>query len=95
MYAMLVNEKKELVWTEVPDPVRKSNEILVDIHATALNRADLMQRAGNYPPPPGWPEWMGLEAAGTVREAPEGSRWKEGDKVCMLLGGGTRDSGTQ
>jgi len=88
MYAMLVNDKKELVWTEVPDPAPKQDEILIDVHATALNRADLMQRAGNYPPPPGWPEWMGLEVAGVVLESPEGGRWKKGDQVCALLGGG-------
>lgn len=88
MHAILVDEQQDLAWREVPDPVAKAGEILVEIHATALNRADLMQRAGNYPPPPGCPEWMGLEAAGVVIEAPERSRWKAGDKVCALLGGG-------
>lgn len=88
MHAVLVNADNALVWSEVPDPVRKDGEILVDIHATALNRADLMQRAGNYPPPPGWPEWMGLEMAGVVLEAPADSRWRPGDKICALLGGG-------
>jgi NADPH2:quinone reductase len=88
MHAVLINADKSLSWSEVPDPVRKDGEILVEIHAAALNRADLMQRAGNYPPPPGWPEWMGLEMAGVVLEAPEGGRWKPGDKVCALLGGG-------
>lgn len=88
MHAVLVNADNALVWSEVPDPIRKDGEILVDIHAAALNRADLMQRAGNYPPPPGWPEWMGLEVAGVVRAAPAGSRWRPGDKVCALLGGG-------
>jgi NADPH2:quinone reductase len=47
-----------------------------------------MQREGNYPSPPGWPEWMGLEVAGVVIEAPEQGRWQIGDKVCALLGGG-------
>jgi len=88
MHAVLVDEKQALAWSEVPDPVPKDNEILVEIHAAALNRADLLQRAGNYPPPPGWPEWMGLEVAGVVMEAPAESRWKTGDKVCALLGGG-------
>ena len=88
MYAVLVNEGQELGWREVPDPVAKSGELLVDIHATALNRADLLQRAGNYPPPPGWPEWMGLEVAGVVAEAPTDGRFTVGDKVCALLGGG-------
>jgi len=88
MHAVLVDEQRNLVWSEVPDPVAKAGEILVEIHAAALNRADLMQRAGNYPPPPGWPEWMGLEVAGEVVEAPEESRLQAGDKVCALLGGG-------
>lgn len=88
MHAIVVDERKALVWREVPDPVRKDNEVLVQVHATALNRADLLQRAGNYPPPPGWPEWMGLEAAGVVLEAPTGGRWQAGDRVCALLGGG-------
>lgn len=58
------------------------------VRATALNRADLMQRAGDYPSPPGWPEWMGLEVAGIILEAPAQSRWKPGDSVCALIGGG-------
>jgi putative PIG3 family NAD(P)H quinone oxidoreductase len=67
-------------------------EVLVEIHAAAVNRADLMQREGNYPPPPGAPEWMGLEVGGIVKELSPGaaakSRWKPGDSVCALLGGG-------
>ena len=88
MHAILVKADKSLDWCEVPDPVVKANDILVEVHAAALNRADLMQREGNYPPPPGWPEWMGLEVAGVVLQSPPGGRWKVGDKVCALLGGG-------
>ena len=88
MHAILIKADKSLAWSVVPDPVPKANEILVAVHAAALNRADLMQRAGDYPPPPGWPEWMGLEVAGVVIEAPVNCRWKTGDKVCALLGGG-------
>jgi len=88
VHAILIQADKSLDWCEVPDPVAKANEILVEVHAAALNRADLMQREGNYPPPPGWPEWMGLEVAGLVRQAPLGGRWKVGDRVCALLGGG-------
>lgn len=88
MHAILVDKEQSLVWSEVPDPVPKPGELLVDVHAAALNRADLLQRAGNYPPPPGWPEWMGLEVAGVVVEAPAATRWRAGDKVCALLGGG-------
>ena len=88
MKAVLIDNDKNLVWSEVPDPVAKANEILVEVHAAALNRADLMQREGNYPPPPGWPTWPGLEVAGVVLEAPADSRWKVGDQVCALVGGG-------
>lgn len=92
MKAILVNEDRSLRWDNVPDPVIKPDEILVEIHAAALNRADLMQREGDYPPPPGCPEWMGLEVAGVIvemgGEAKEKSDWKIGDKVCALLGGG-------
>jgi len=88
MHAILVAEDRSLVWSDVPEPVVKDGEVLIDVHAAALNRADLLQRAGQYPPPPGWPQWMGLEVAGVVVEAPAGSRWKKGDAVCALLGGG-------
>ena len=92
MKAILVNDDKSLRWDNVPDPVIKSDEVLVKIEAAALNRADLMQREGDYPPPPGCPEWMGLEVAGEITEvgaeAEKCSEWKKGDKVCALLGGG-------
>ena len=92
MKAILINEDKSLRWAEVADPVMGEEDCLVKIEAAGLNRADLMQREGNYPPPPGCPEWMGLEIAGTVvamgEAAKEKSRWKIGDKVCALLGGG-------
>lgn len=92
MKAILVNEDKSLRWDNVPDPVLTEDDCLVKIEAVALNRADLMQREGDYPPPPGCPEWMGLEIAGTIVEIAEGAKkksdWKVGDKVCALLGGG-------
>ena len=88
MRAILIRADKSLDWREVPEPAVRANEILVEIHAAALNRADLMQREGAYPPPPDWPEWMGLEVAGVVLQAPPGGRWKVGDQVCALLGGG-------
>ena len=92
MKAILVNEDKSLRWDNVPDPVIKNEEVLVKIEAAALNRADLMQREGDYPPPAGCPEWMGLEVAGEIieigEEAKAKSNWKIGDKVCALLGGG-------
>lgn len=90
MKVIKVGTSRELLWTEVPDPVMHETEVLVEIHAAALNRADLLQRAGKYPPPPGAPEWMGLEIAGVVVSvgAKAGNRWKPGDRVCALLGGG-------
>ena len=92
MKAILVNDDRSLRWDNVPDPVLGDDDCLVKIEAAALNRADLMQREGDYPPPAGCPEWMGLEIAGTIVEIAEGakakSNWKVGDKVCALLGGG-------
>ncbi len=92
MKAILVNEDKSLRWDNVPDPVIKSDEVLVKIEAAALNRADLMQREGDYPPPAGCPEWMGFEVSGEIVEmgadAVKLSSFKTGDKVCALLGGG-------
>ena len=86
---MLVDENKNLVWSEVEKPIIKEDEVLVKIYAAALNRADLLQRQGKYPSPKGCPEWMGLEVAGVIEE--KGSNvqnWRVGDKVCALLGGG-------
>ena len=88
MKAMLVNENKDLVWSDVPDPVIKDDEVLVKIEAAALNRADLMQKDGCYSSPPDWPQWCGLEVSGIVLEAPEDAEVKVGDKVCALVGGG-------
>ena len=89
MKAMLVNENKDLVWSEVANPVIKDDEVLVKIYAAALNRADLLQREGKYPSPAGCPEWMGLEISGVIVEVGKNvENWKIGDKVCALLGGG-------
>ena len=92
MKAILVNDDRSLRWDNVPDPVLGEEDLLIKIEAAALNRADLMQREGDYPPPAGCPEWMGLEVAGTVieigSEAAKKSNYKIGDKVCALLGGG-------
>ena len=92
MKAILINDDRSLRWDDVPNPVCGSEDCLVKIEAAALNRADLLQREGNYPPPPGCPEWMGLEISGTIvdlgDEAKANSDYKVGDKVCALLGGG-------
>ena len=92
MKAVLIQKDKSLVWADVPDPVMGSEDVLVKIEYAALNRADLLQREGNYPPPPGCPDWMGLEISGEIvdmgEEAKAKSNYKLGDKVCALLGGG-------
>jgi putative PIG3 family NAD(P)H quinone oxidoreductase len=78
-----------LRWQDVPDPEVGEGEVLVEVHATALNRADLMQRAGRYPPPPGASQVLGLEMAGRVRVLGPGvSGWEPGERVCALLPGG-------
>jgi len=78
-----------LVWAEVPDPVCGPGEVVVDVAATAVNRADLLQRQGFYPPPKGASEILGLECSGVISEVGEGvTGWSVGDEVCALLSGG-------
>ncbi|MCD0279608.1 NAD(P)H-quinone oxidoreductase [Xanthomonas melonis] len=72
--------------TEQACPRPAPGQVLIRVHAAGVNRPDLLQRAGHYPPPPGAPETLGLEVAGEIVE-PAG-RWKVGDRVCALLGGG-------
>lgn len=89
MKAMCLNEKSEFVWQDVPDPACHDEfDVKIRVKACALNRADLLQRAGIYASPEGWPLWPGLECAGEVLESPAGGRFKVGDRVCALLGGG-------
>lgn len=74
---------------ERPDPVPAPGEVLIDVHAAGVNRPDVIQRYGKYPPPPGASDIPGLEVAGTVRAVGEGvRRWREGDAVCALVSGG-------
>ena len=78
-----------LVVTEVPDPVAGPGEVVLDVVASAINRADLLQRMGFYDPPPGSTPVLGLECAGTVRSVGEGVEgWSAGDAACALLAGG-------
>ncbi len=92
MHAIVVTQPGDpevLSWQEVPDPVPGPGEIVVDVAAAAVNRADLLQRQGLYPPPPGAPEWLGLECSGTVAELGAGvTSLAVGDEVCCLLSGG-------
>ena len=66
MKAILVNDDQSLRWDNVPDPVVGSEDCLVKIEYAAINRADLMQREGDYPPPPRCPDWVGLEISGEI-----------------------------
>ena len=89
MKAVLVDQESNLSWGEADRPQINADEILVKVHATAINRADLMQRRGMYPAPAGASEIMGLECAGEVVEIGESvSNWNIGDKICALLAGG-------
>ncbi|MEU5881136.1 NAD(P)H-quinone oxidoreductase [Spirillospora sp. NPDC047279] len=92
MHAIVIREPGEpdvLEWTEVPDPQPAAGEILIDVAASAVNRADVMQRMGFYPPPSGASEYPGLEASGRISALGEGvTGWRVGDEVCALLAGG-------
>jgi putative PIG3 family NAD(P)H quinone oxidoreductase len=78
-----------LTWTDVPDPEPGPGEVLVEVVATAVNRADLLQREGRYAPPPGASPYPGLECSGRIVELGRGvEEWAVGDDVCALLSGG-------
>ncbi|MFJ8943983.1 NAD(P)H-quinone oxidoreductase [Streptomyces sp. NPDC102395] len=92
MYAITIPEPggpEALVWDEVPDPVPGEGEVLVEVAASAVNRADVLQRQGFYNPPPGASPYPGLECSGRVAALGPGvSGWAVGDEVCALLAGG-------
>ncbi|MEV5754969.1 NAD(P)H-quinone oxidoreductase [Actinoallomurus sp. NPDC052308] len=92
MHAIVIEKPGDpdvLRWAEVPDPVIGHDEVLLDVVAAGVNRADIMQRRGFYPPPEGAPEYPGLEAAGRVAAVGDGvTGWKVGDEACALLSGG-------
>lgn len=92
MHAVVITEPggpDVLRWTEVPDPVPGPGEVLVNVVASGVNRADLMQRQGHYPPPPGAAPYPGLECSGTIAALGDGvTGWQPGDQVCALLAGG-------
>ncbi|TEX50575.1 MAG: NADPH:quinone oxidoreductase [Actinomycetales bacterium mxb001] len=92
MRAIVITEPggpEVLVWQDVPDVEPGPGEVLVDVVATAVNRADLLQRQGFYPPPPGAPEWPGLECSGVISALGAGvTSHAVGDEVCCLLSGG-------
>jgi putative PIG3 family NAD(P)H quinone oxidoreductase len=92
MHAIVIREPGDadvLEWTEVPDPEAGPGEVLVDVVAGAVNRADVMQRLGFYNPPPGSSPYPGLEVSGRIAALGEGvTGWRVGDEVCALLAGG-------
>ena len=92
MHAVVVRDAggiDAMEWTEVPQPELGAGEVLIDVAATAVNRADVLQRQGFYPPPPGASDILGLECSGTVAAVAEGiTHISVGDEVCALLTGG-------
>jgi putative PIG3 family NAD(P)H quinone oxidoreductase len=78
-----------LKWQEVPDPDLGPGEVLIDVAAAGVNRADLLQRQGLYPPPPGAPPYPGMECSGRIEAVgTEVTGWQPGDDVCALMAGG-------
>ncbi len=89
MQAVIASPNTPLTMDDLPDPEVGETDVLIEVKAAGLNRADLMQRAGLYPPPPGVSETLGLEVAGVVAAVgQEVDEWAVGDRVCALLGGG-------
>jgi putative PIG3 family NAD(P)H quinone oxidoreductase len=92
MRAVVITEPggpEVLRWLDVPDPVAGPGEVVIGVEAGGVNRADLMQRQGFYPPPPGASPYPGLECSGRVRAVGDGvTGWRPGDEVCALLSGG-------
>src|SRR5688572_22963060 len=92
MHAITITEPggpQALNWTTVPDPTPGPNEVLIQVTATAVNRADVLQRQGFYPPPAGASDILGLECSGVIVDTGENvTQWHRGDRVCALLSGG-------
>ncbi|WKG03257.1 NAD(P)H-quinone oxidoreductase [Mycolicibacterium sp. HK-90] len=89
MHAIIASADGRLTWENVADISAANNEILIRVHAAGVNRADLLQAAGKYPPPPGASEIIGLEVSGTVAElGADVTDWSVGQPVCALLAGG-------
>ncbi len=87
MHAITVDAER-LVWSEVPTPSPAPGQVRIRVEAAGVNRADLVQRSGGYPPPPGASPILGLEVSGVVEVAASGGRFAVGDRVCALLSGG-------
>lgn len=90
MRAIVAESADRLTWQEVPDVTAGPGEVLIKINSAGINRADLLQAAGKYPPPPGASDIIGLEVSGTIAQLPDcaASPWTVGQPVCALLSGG-------
>ena len=89
MRAIVVESPGQLAWSEVPEVTAADGEVVIDVTTAGVNRADLLQAAGLYPPPPGASEILGLEVSGVISAVGAGvENWTVGDEVCALLAGG-------
>jgi putative PIG3 family NAD(P)H quinone oxidoreductase len=89
MHAVVAHSADHLAWEEVPDVAPGPGEVLLAVRAAGVNRADLLQAAGHYPPPPGASQILGMEASGVIVQVGEGvAEWAVGQEVCALLAGG-------
>ncbi|WP_343600895.1 NAD(P)H-quinone oxidoreductase [Mycobacterium sp.] len=89
MHAIVAESAGQLVWQQVPDVTPGRGEVVIKVSAAGVNRADLLQAAGHYPPPPGASDVLGMEVSGTVAAVGDGvAEWTVGQKVCALLAGG-------
>ncbi|ORW48821.1 NAD(P)H-quinone oxidoreductase [Mycobacterium paraense] len=89
MRAIVAESSDQLSWQEVPDAAAAPGEVLIKVAAAGVNRADVLQAAGKYPPPPGASDIIGMEVSGVVADAGEGvADWSAGQEVCALLAGG-------
>src|SRR4030081_3026493 len=89
MRAIVAQSAEELVWQDVPDASDGPGQVLIKVAAAGVNRADVLQAAGKYPPPPGASETIGMEVSGVVAEGGPGvTEWSAGQEACALLAGG-------
>ncbi len=89
MHAIVAESADQLLWQQVPDVAPGRGEVLIKVSAAGVNRADLLQAAGHYPPPPGASELLGMEVSGVVAAVGDDvSQWSPGQEVCALLAGG-------
>ncbi|HEU4348679.1 MAG TPA: NAD(P)H-quinone oxidoreductase [Actinoplanes sp.] len=89
MHAIVIDKPDSMIWTEVPDPVPADGEVIIQVTAAGVNRADVLQRQGHYPLPPGAPPYPGLECSGVISATGPGvAGHRVGERVCALLAGG-------